>query len=156
MNSDLAYEDRNSRHRGDRIAAAVAVAFTLAFTVGLTWWVSDRAALQGAWGMFGDQPTADAATQGDTVLPGPLPAAPADIANGQAVGTTTIGTITQVDAGQRTLTLDNGQTYALIENMPLDNFPPGTRVLLTYVPENNRNVATRIQPATNNVAPLVP
>ncbi len=156
MNNDLPYEDRDSRYRGDRIAAGVAVAFAVVFTAGLTWWMSDRAAIHDVDGMFGDQPTADTATQGNNILPGPVPAAPAEINNGQAIGTTTTGIVTQVDGGQRTLTLDNGQTYALIENMPMDNIQAGTRVTVTYTAENNRNVATRIQPATNNVAPALP
>lgn len=156
MNNEFSHEEGASRYRGDRIATGVAVAFVVVFAGGLAWWASDRAAIHDADGLFGDQPTVDAATQGDRVLPGPAPAAPAEINNGQAVGTTTTGVVTLLDLGQRTLTLDNGQTYALGANMPTDNIQQGVRVTVTYTAEADRNVITRLQPATNNVAPALP
>jgi hypothetical protein len=149
MREDVYYEDRQLRHRGDRVAAGVAVVLALAFTVGTSWWVSNRAAVQNPGGLLGGQATADTATQGKAALPGPAPAAPGEIYNGQAVGTTTTGVVTQLDQSRRTLTLDNGQTYGLADNLPVDNVQQGARVTITYNASNNQNVVTRIQPAFN-------
>ena len=79
-----------------------------------------------------------------------------------AVTQTATGTVNQIDAARRMVTLDNGDTFTLATNVPnAESLTPGQRVTLTYRMDNNQRVVQSIAAATSapagNVTPgIVP
>lgn len=65
-----------------------------------------------------------------------------------AFGADATGAIKVLDAGTRTVTLDNGQVYAVGPKLDLTRFWIGEKVTVTYQPQEGKNTATTIVAAS--------
>jgi len=65
-----------------------------------------------------------------------------------AFGADATGAIKVLDAGTRTVTLDNGQVYAVGPKTDLTQFWIGEKVTVTYQPQDGKNTATTIVAAS--------
>jgi hypothetical protein len=144
-------DDRRWKHHSVRrnwVGPVVAIVLVFGFAAASAIWMSRLAAEDGTGSPF-NRTTADNATPQDAILGGPAPAN--DVRNAQGIADannrTITGTVTQLDAAQNTMTLDNGEVYALAGNQPID-VTPGTRVTITYNAQGDRNIATRVQAVT--------
>jgi Cu/Ag efflux protein CusF len=64
-----------------------------------------------------------------------------------AYGADATGAIKVLDAKTRTVTLDNGQVYAVSPKIDLTNLWIGEKVTVTYEPQDGKNTATTIAAA---------
>lgn len=65
-----------------------------------------------------------------------------------AFGADATGAIKVLDAKTHTLTLDNGQVYAISPKLDLGSLWIGEKVTVTYQPQNGKNMATTIAAAS--------
>jgi hypothetical protein len=131
--NDVRTTGRPMRRAGSWVAPLI----ILALVVGVGWWVLDRA------------------RNDDSVLDTP---AATDLGTGTgATGTATqtaTGTVNQIDAARRTVTLDNGDTFTLATNVSnAESLTPGQRVTLTYRLDNNQRIVQSVAAAAGALTP---
>ncbi len=61
----------------------------------------------------------------------------------------TAGRITQVNAEEQTITLDNGMTFSLSDDVNLNALAPGQEVKVTYERQDSENIATDVESPKN-------
>ncbi len=138
--NDMPTTDRRVRRAGSWIAPLI----ILALVVGVGWWALDRAR------------TDESVLNNDTAITTDRNVNIGVPATGGALLTqTATGTVNQIDADRRTVTLDNGDAFTLATNVPnAATLTPGQRVTLTYRMENNQRVVQSI--AAIPGAPVAP
>lgn len=128
--NDMNTTDKRVRRAGSWIAPLI----ILALVVGVGWWALDRAR------------TDESVLNNDTTI---------TATGGTMLTQTATGTVNQIDADRRTVTLDNGDTFTLATNVPnAATLTPGQRVTLTYQMDNNQRVVQSI--AAIPGAPVAP
>lgn len=84
-----------------------------------------------------------------SVLVSTLAAAALLLSAGLASADEASGRITQVNTESQTITLDNGMTFSLSENVNINSLAAGQEVKVTYEKQDSENIATEVQGSKN-------
>jgi Cu/Ag efflux protein CusF len=68
----------------------------------------------------------------------------------------TTGTITRIDLPAATVTLDDGKTFTMQNNLALNTFRVGQRVTVSYMSQAGKLMASDVKPAVSGEAPQAP